>query len=743
MGSGGSSSVENLILDIASGAGILAAADLADMFGRLTNILSVVLGLGLVIFFHELGHFAVAKWCNVHVERFSIGIGPILWSRQKGETEYALSALPFGGYVKMLGQDDMDPNQMTSSEIAENPRSYSAKSVPQRMAIISAGVIMNVATGFLFFSTCYWFGVYEPAPVVGSVTPGFPAWKAGIRAGDRITAVNGEPIRSFSDLQEAVILSSGDVTIEGVHRDGSEFRELLTPVMSSPGRSVGIRPGMVAELLPQIENTTLISDRGLPLERASTPFLPGDRIIRIEPGAPATAAAGSSQEPPRSPVTGESTGSDLSAAGSDNRTVRFSDLREANARYADRELIYTVERHIRNADGDPGDATEQVQIAVPPSEIRSIGLWMAMGPVRALQKDSIAARAGMKVGDKIVAVDDKEPGKNFDPLQLPVYFGQRAGQPVRVTVKRESPEGSELVELSMTPSDRPGWLGSPDFKTSPLTIPSIGAAYQIQLRIAKVLPGSEAEKLNVFRPDMKITKVELIHPEPETGEPDAFGNARTPQELDLSTLDPREPGTLEEINWAWAFTSLQMVPGRNIRLYYDDGKNSGSAVLTTHETASGWYRWFRGFNGTIWKDDRELQKGDSLVESLGLGLRRTRKTTVSIYMSLRSLIRGSVSVDSLSGPLGIAKIGYMVAERGIVDLFMFLGYLSINLAILNFLPIPILDGGHMVFLLWEGVTRRKPDSRVINWAHGFGLIFIVALFFFVMWVDISSLWGGN
>ncbi|MFN5533949.1 MAG: site-2 protease family protein, partial [Planctomyces sp.] len=136
----------------------LAAGAVWSVLGELQTILAVVFGLGMVIFFHELGHFAVAKWCNVHVERFSIGIGPIIWSHQRGETEYALSVLPLGGYVKMLGQDDMDPNQMTSSEIAENPRSYSSKTVPQRMAIISAGVLMNVATGFLFFAIGYWNG---------------------------------------------------------------------------------------------------------------------------------------------------------------------------------------------------------------------------------------------------------------------------------------------------------------------------------------------------------------------------------------------------------------------------------------------------------------------------------------------------------------------------------------------------------------------------------------------------------
>ena len=716
--------MENLAFEI------FAATDLSAVFTKLLNILSVVLGLGLVIFFHELGHFAVAKWCNVHVERFSIGIGPILWSRQKGETEYALSALPFGGYVKMLGQDDMDPNQMTSSEIAENPRSYSAKSVPQRMAIISAGVIMNVITGFLFFSTCYFFGVYEPSPVVGSVIPGFPAWQAGIRPGDRITAINGEAIRSFSDLQEAVILSSGDVALEGMHDDGTSFSEVLTPLKSSPGRSVGIRPGATTAIADIIEKPELISDAGLPLEKASEEFLPGDKIIALRPSPLAT------ETPADAAAVAEKPGDAV-------RPMLFSELRYVTARDADRELIYTVERHDKDAEGKKSKTAKMVEITVPPSEIRSIGLWMAMGPIKAIQKNSIAEKAGLKVGDLILSVDDKEPGKNIDPLELPVYFGKQAGKPVKVVVKRATSEGDDKVELEVIPGDSPGWLDSPDFKASPLSINAIGIGYQVQLRIARVLPGSEAEKLGVFKPDMKITRVDLIAADPEKAVPDAFGDAMSPRQLDLSTMAPKEPGTLEDVNWAWAFAEIQRVPNRQIRIYFEDGKNTGSEVLKTYESATGWYRWFRGFNGSIWQDDRELQKGDSLGDALALGIRRTKKTAVSIYMTLRSLTQGNVSADSLSGPLGIAKIGYMVAERGLIDLLMFLGFLSINLAILNFLPIPILDGGHMVFLLWEGITRRKPSSRVIGWAHGVGLLFIISLFLFVMYVDISTLWGSG
>src|SRR5205823_6063393 len=108
-----------------------------------------------------------------------------------GDTEYALSAIPFGGYVKMLGQDDADPSQLTDERIARDPRSYTSKTVPQRIAIISAGVINNMVSAVLFFVIAFMFGVqYQPA-VVGQVTPGMPAWVQGLRPGDRLTAVGG------------------------------------------------------------------------------------------------------------------------------------------------------------------------------------------------------------------------------------------------------------------------------------------------------------------------------------------------------------------------------------------------------------------------------------------------------------------------------------------------------------------------------------------------------------------------
>lgn len=147
---------------------ILAVEVVAFGISNISNILLVALGLGTVIFIHELGHFMVAKWCDVKVERFSIGFGPIIWKVTRGETEYALSAIPFGGYVKMLGQDDADPAQMTDDRVSKDPRSYTSKTVPQRIAIISAGVINNMVSAVLFFVLAFMLGVkFQPA-VVGA-----------------------------------------------------------------------------------------------------------------------------------------------------------------------------------------------------------------------------------------------------------------------------------------------------------------------------------------------------------------------------------------------------------------------------------------------------------------------------------------------------------------------------------------------------------------------------------------------
>jgi regulator of sigma E protease len=210
---------------------LIAAADAFSWFSPASwlAILKVVLGLGAVIFVHELGHFLVAKACGVKCEKFYLGfdafdirIGDFvlvprrLFHFQWGETEYGIGIIPLGGYVKMLGQDDNPANaareRERSMKLAEeqgddskdgesgadsaseapyelDPRSYQAKSVPQRMAIISAGVIMNMIFAVIFAATAYMIGApYEPC-VIGNVLPGGPAWVEDVQPGSEVVQI--------------------------------------------------------------------------------------------------------------------------------------------------------------------------------------------------------------------------------------------------------------------------------------------------------------------------------------------------------------------------------------------------------------------------------------------------------------------------------------------------------------------------------------------------------------------------
>src|SRR5436190_7191975 len=152
---------------------VLRAVIRIDGLESLWNIAKMLLGLGFVIFVHELGHFLLAKWCDVHVQTFSIGFGPALpgCSFIRGETTYKIAVLPLGGYVNMVGEGP------EADEDENYPRSFKNKTVWQRMLIISAGVIMNVIFGAIAFVIVYLSrGVERPTAVVWTTEAGSAAW---------------------------------------------------------------------------------------------------------------------------------------------------------------------------------------------------------------------------------------------------------------------------------------------------------------------------------------------------------------------------------------------------------------------------------------------------------------------------------------------------------------------------------------------------------------------------------------
>lgn len=188
-------------------------------------LIAAVVGLGLLIFVHELGHFLVAKYYGVGVERFSIGFGPRVLGRTYGETEYRLSAIPLGGYVKLVGETPED------TETAA-PNSFTAQSVWVRLAIVVAGPGFNVLMAILIYSTIYMIGVPRIPAIVGEVLPDTPAMRAGFAAGDTIISINGQPIELWHELKRVVAKSAGKELKAVVVRDGRRLTLLIVPELT-------------------------------------------------------------------------------------------------------------------------------------------------------------------------------------------------------------------------------------------------------------------------------------------------------------------------------------------------------------------------------------------------------------------------------------------------------------------------------------------------------------------------------
>lgn len=210
----------------------------------LFTLLSFAVALGVLVFVHELGHFAVAKRLGVKVLRFSIGFGPVIAARKGGETEYALSAIPMGGYVKMLGEEDADE----AEALAEPERAFSTQPVGRRSAIVFAGPAMNFVFAFLVYASLFTLvGVELPSnkPIVGGVTMGMPAAQAGLQGGDRIVAINEQPTATWEELSKTVVASNGAPLKLTLERDGKPLEITITPALQDSRTLYGEPAGKV------------------------------------------------------------------------------------------------------------------------------------------------------------------------------------------------------------------------------------------------------------------------------------------------------------------------------------------------------------------------------------------------------------------------------------------------------------------------------------------------------------------
>jgi regulator of sigma E protease len=279
----------------------------------LTTLLAFLFVLGVLIFVHELGHFLAARRIGVRVLTFSLGFGPKLISVRRGDTEYCVSAIPLGGYVKMAGENPDDPRSGAPDE-------FLSKTKWQRFQVLIMGPVMNIVLAFVLSAAVLTQGAEMAAykdqpPVVAAVMPGSPADKVGIKPGDRILTVAGRRVDTWDDLEVAIGIRRVDRDVElTLLHEGASRSVTLRPVAAARSADIG-EIGVLPDEMPLVRSTI----KGDPADKAGVK--PGDVVIAIN---------------------GE-------------RTVSPGDVSEAISRNAGHEIDLTIRR-----------SGQQVHVAVTP-----------------------------------------------------------------------------------------------------------------------------------------------------------------------------------------------------------------------------------------------------------------------------------------------------------------------------------------------------------------------------------------
>lgn len=734
--------------------------------------------LGLIIFIHELGHFLVAKACGVRCDKFYIGFdffGLKLLKFKWGETEYGIGVFPLGGYVKMLGQED-NPGAMrervnkakaarellaqnaeakvdqsvlmSDEEIAEaenfinDPRSYQAKSVPQRLAIIVAGVAMNVVLAFVAAVLAFMLGTSKLPAEIGSVHPGQGAWEAGLQSDDTLLQIGKNELKYFDDISKNVSL--------GDHLDGGIdilFERPTMPMIQSAKafpKKTALAPmlGATSSQIPVLGEMPVIP--ATPTFAAEQDLKKGDVLVGVD-----------------ETEINSNLGVQKALYASVGKNVTLKFLRPTE----EAKKVYDAKMKTLGLNDAAGfeaimseykkDA-ETFEVLVEPQRARNFGVVLTIGPIQCLRSGlngyEGAGRAGLKVGDTIVGFETTVNGKvemlrDLDPVTLPYLVQKRAreisaqaaaaeegaekpDQVLKFAVLKKETGKEEIVPVEFSLDV----FGSDNyFFGSGEALPEIGLTYDVLPVVAKVLPGSEAEKQNV-KPGFALKSINFDFEVPEETE------LSEKEKTVVSQFEKKTPPHVfrkDLISWPMIYHNSMMIYPLNdtkAQVVFEDPETRKTRTVGLPLVE---YPDVFAYHNDLNFQAKTVFIHESFIPALGLGGKETWNSLTMVYRMLGKLFTGQVSVKGLGGPVLIAQVAYSSAKDGLAQLLMFVCLISANLAVLNLLPTPPLDGGHVVFLLWEGITGKAPNENFMIILSLMGLLFFLGLTIFVLGLDLG------
>ena len=677
-------------------------------FHHVLDYAMLAFGFGFVIFFHELGHFLAAKYCGVKVEQFAVGFGPAIFSWRKGmglrwgssgreledlhrraadgaaedlsevgETEYRLNYVPLGGYVKMLGQDDLRPNAAI-----DDPRSYNSKSIGKRMIIVSAGVIMNVILAAIGFMIVFRLGYPLPPAIVGTTYSRSPAMDAvradgthvALQPGDQILSYNGKLTNNdFSKIMLSVALTSeGDtVPIEVRHVDGTTETLRVTPRhMDDEGKGV-----LVLGVMPPSEL------RGL--DPADISDWDEQKLRQSEPA--------------------------------DFFAVRSGDvITQINGQDVERDDFWKLSDALAKSDGNPITLT----VKSPSGAITQPTIMPHM--MGGFSKDGLDF-LGMLPRAAVDSIMDKSTA-----------LGKLMADDVIIHV-----EGATDGVSDPTVGELHDVLASAGDKQMPVSLTVLRAGSDQPIVISNLLPnvsvGDGKTGLGIgLREDEQHLVVGQVKPNSS-----AYG--LIPDRATLTAINGK-PVT----NWFQVRSIIAAASsGDTLAVTYlphDETKPQVANIkLTSDDIADA--RQISFTDALVLHEMPGTRKTTNPITAFVWGVDETRDLILQFYVTLQRMFTGTISYKNAMGPVGMITTGGQIAAKGTTWLLWYLSMISANLAVVNFLPIPIVDGGLFSLLILEKIQGKplSPDAQKI--VQMVGLALILGVFLLVTYQDIARAAG--